>query len=852
MKKVMLSLGVVAAAALSLVSCQKEMSNPDGNPAVKGTPFEIIATSADTKTVNNGLATEWAGDESINLFYAAAGETTYNNGGEFTTTDTGASVKFNGTLDASKLGDSNDWYAFYPYNKDIESPANGAKVSGKDNFTTLGHTNNGSLTQNGVDNKSHLAGDNLPMYAIASGVEKGTTPELAFHHLASIIKVHVTNSTSETLTISSVSFTAPEDIVGTYCIDYTATPVIYTKSGDNYVGTTANLNVTNAEIATGAAADFYLAIKPFTAKAGSTLKLAVNGNEKAIELTNDVTFTASNIKPLNFNYDSSQKKCTINFNDINTVSSLCASVPNSNKNVTITKELTTSEGFVLSTTNGGTTTRINNVGGKYEMRIYSGGTMTLTAPVGYVMTKIAFNSPENYATFDDWEGESSSHTFNCSTTLYKISTITITYQSDNAPKTPSIVCSDVTGLSARKGNFDLTYTITNPIEGTTLEVLCDGTVVTEATASEGSISYSIAANTTTEAREGSITLTYGDITKVITVSQNAPVFKVSRTEVELAATAGAKTTITLTSDFNWMAYASNADLISVSPEVCDYDTDGYIDGKTTVTISAKAGNTADSAIELGTVTFTNEATEEELIVSVRQKGIAVLQSIAWTGYTTSYMVNDTFKKDGTVTATYSDGSTTNVTADATFSEPDMTTAGEKTVTVTYEGKETTGTITIQEIGESILNWNYVVDTTSPTFNSENPITINEAIWSITMGEQIGTPTNNGKPANAYKSCGWQWGNSSSKYWASYTLSTDYFNDKKIKSVAVNILNNGSKAGTIVVKQGNITIGTETKTFGQTWTTLTANTTQGAGGTLTIEYSVAQASFIHSIEIEYVE
>ncbi|MGM9763164.1 MAG: fimbrillin family protein, partial [Candidatus Cryptobacteroides sp.] len=304
MKKVMLSLGVVAAAALSLVSCQKEMSNPDGNPAVKGTPFEIIATSADTKTVNNGLATEWAGDESINLFYAAAGETTYNNGGEFTTTDTGASVKFNGTLDASKLGDSNDWYAFYPYNKDIESPANGAKVSGKDNFTTLGHTNNGSLTQNGVDNKSHLAGDNLPMYAIASGVEKGTTPELAFHHLASIIKVHVTNSTSETLTISSVSFTAPEDIVGTYCIDYTATPVIYTKSGDNYVGTTANLNVTNAEIATGAAADFYLTIKPFTAKAGSTLKLAVNGNEKTIKLANDVTFTAGNIKPLNFNYDS--------------------------------------------------------------------------------------------------------------------------------------------------------------------------------------------------------------------------------------------------------------------------------------------------------------------------------------------------------------------------------------------------------------------------------------------------------------------------------------------------------------------------------------------------------------------
>ena len=77
---------------------------------------------------------------------------------------------------------------------------------------------------------------------------------------------------------------------------------------------------------------------------------------------------------------------------------------------------------------------------------------------------------------------------------------------------------------------------------------------------------------------------------------------------------------------------------------------------------------------------------------------AVLESIAWTGYTTSYTVNDTFKKDGKVTATYSDGATADVTADATFSSPDMTTAGEKTITVTYKGKETTGTITVNEAG----------------------------------------------------------------------------------------------------------------------------------------------------------
>lgn len=297
MKKTIYSLGVIAAAAISLVSCQKEISAPDENPVVKGTPFEIIATSADTKTVNNGLETEWAGSESINLFYAAAGTSEYNNGGEFKTTESGASVKFNGTIDATKLGDSNDWYAFYPYTSQITSPSN---VSS--GWVAVGGRTDASQQQKGPDSKEHLAGNNLPMYAIANGVEKGTTPELSFNHLASVIKVHVTNSTSESVAVSSVSFTAPEDIVGTYYIDFsTATPK-YTASDAKYVSNTANLNVTDAEITAGASADFYLAIKPFTAKSGDKLSLAVNGQTKEITLSKDFTFTAGHIKPLNFNY----------------------------------------------------------------------------------------------------------------------------------------------------------------------------------------------------------------------------------------------------------------------------------------------------------------------------------------------------------------------------------------------------------------------------------------------------------------------------------------------------------------------------------------------------------------------
>lgn len=77
-----------------------------------------------------------------------------------------------------------------------------------------------------------------------------------------------------------------------------------------------------------------------------------------------------------------------------------------------------------------------------------------------------------------------------------------------------------------------------------------------------------------------------------------------------------------------------------------------------------------------------------------------LVSIAVAGQTTTYTVGDTFEFDGTVTATYDDESTADVTATATFTGYDMDAVGTQTVTVSYtEGEETktaTYTITVEE------------------------------------------------------------------------------------------------------------------------------------------------------------
>ena len=80
-----------------------------------------------------------------------------------------------------------------------------------------------------------------------------------------------------------------------------------------------------------------------------------------------------------------------------------------------------------------------------------------------------------------------------------------------------------------------------------------------------------------------------------------------------------------------------------------------------------------------------------------------LASIAVSGtYKTSFYVGDTFTHDGAiVTASYENGSSRAVTASATFSDPDMSSAGVKTITVSYTEnavtKTTTYDITVNEL-----------------------------------------------------------------------------------------------------------------------------------------------------------
>ena len=90
-----------------------------------------------------------------------------------------------------------------------------------------------------------------------------------------------------------------------------------------------------------------------------------------------------------------------------------------------------------------------------------------------------------------------------------------------------------------------------------------------------------------------------------------------------------------------------------------------------------------------TITANFTRTERALInYRTSCSSAATLVSIAVSGQTTTYNVGDSFSFDGTCTATYSDASTKTVNP-TNVSVPDMTTAGQKTITVTYTEGETT-------------------------------------------------------------------------------------------------------------------------------------------------------------------
>ncbi|MBP5479176.1 MAG: bacterial Ig-like domain-containing protein, partial [Bacteroidaceae bacterium] len=179
---------------------------------------------------------------------------------------------------------------------------------------------------------------------------------------------------------------------------------------------------------------------------------------------------------------------------------------------------------------------------------------------------------------------------------------------------------------------------------------------------------------------------------------------------------------------------------------------GFSDTKGDVTLTV-GGKTVGSgkldATNDVTVSSTSVETGTELTITVTNiaKGVKVyyitytyeeagsgqpvkeLSSISVSGTPEEFKVGDSFNRKGmTVTANYSDNTTVDVTDKASFTSPDMTTAGEKTVTVTYDDKTTSYKINVAEN----------TSTSSIANTVETAYTTAEAINLIKAGNDLDT------------------------------------------------------------------------------------------------------------------
>lgn len=298
MKKYFVCLGAALTSMLTLTNCNREeIPSPNG---YEGTiPFSITAGTPEVKTVNDGaFGTDWAAGDGVNLFYSETGKTSYLTAGKFSIAEADLETRtFRGLL-ASELAEdaSYDWYVVYPYNVANATPTK--------TTVTVGSAADAVQTQTGDGSLAHIAGECYPVCGSAKGVASAASPSIFMKHLTSLVEVEVTNAAAAPLTVSEIELVAEEAIVGEFYADITKDVPTYSAVSAAKVSSSAKLNVAGASaLAQGASAKYYLAVKPFTAPAGSVIKVLVNGTERFIEMPKDVVFSPGLKKTIKFEYD---------------------------------------------------------------------------------------------------------------------------------------------------------------------------------------------------------------------------------------------------------------------------------------------------------------------------------------------------------------------------------------------------------------------------------------------------------------------------------------------------------------------------------------------------------------------
>lgn len=515
-------MGMALATSLSLTNCTEKIEGPIAPATPAGIPFEISADIS-TKTTNNGLATQWAEGDAINLFHAEAGDAKYVSDGEFKLDATRVGV-FKGTL-AKELeaSTSYDWYAIYPYNSNLATPANNATTA---KYFYVGGRSDTPAVQKGNNSKSHLVERYAPLWGKAEKVASNEKPSMIMQHLASVVAVKVTNTTEKPLTVNSVSFTSTEPIVGQFYIDVTGAAVEYTTAKGLFNSSTASLTVNGATpLANGESAVYYIPIKPHAVASGEILKISVNGYEKPLTLPKDVTFTAGKIKTLAFNYD----KVVVDYvtipwtEDFSGDLSLYTLVKSGTKTYSDSLAGGTAPELLISKNGGSFSAKVKADAGNYRLTFKRNKNGTLIVSSSDVSVTVTKESDTEYLLAVPEGGSTFSLTIKNTHKSDNARIDDISLVADTAVRVPVITVDNTkVSVKAEGDVVTLKYSIKYPVADATISAASTETWVnTFEYKDPGEITFAVDANEG-DARTATITLSYPDAAHVaVTISQRA-------------------------------------------------------------------------------------------------------------------------------------------------------------------------------------------------------------------------------------------------------------------------------------------------------------------------------------------
>ena len=563
MKKIFTRIMLWAVAATALASC----ANNDINDAINDNNLIEVTLTADKTAVRTELidgVPYWSKGDAVGAYFADD-EGNYKHYKFENKAETASlTASFTGQTEVT-----NTLYVYYPYT------ANGATEKG----AKVDIPANQEPTATSFDGKADI----MLAKPITLDATGKTLENLQFARLGAVVKIVLKDNTSSLAGqhISSLTMTAANNLVGRVYID-----VVNQELGELYYGQSKSVNATYAEpLAINGENGVYVIVYPQTLAAGSTLSFEASTEgyaiSKSISLPQDIVLESGKLTTLNVslkaeNLVKEEAGLALPFEDdfawvtgTNENTDISASLKSehyatgaktysangalkfgssSAAGVLTTVPLNLSEPFtvIIKAKNYGTdATKVKVTVGETTQ------TVTLTADYAYYALEFEAASKKEAVTVAS--NADSKQRF------YLDELQVVAGHDVVLPTVPPVLTVSGTELvvSHEASTQTFTYSVANPVEGVNVAISDNANWITTAD-NDGTVTVTIEANESEEAREGVITVAYtGAESKTVTVSQAAKPTEGGATEV-VDVLDRALTGATSTSYIDWSGKTSNS------------------------------------------------------------------------------------------------------------------------------------------------------------------------------------------------------------------------------------------------------------------------------------------------------